>query len=485
MHHTLSGKTLQRFLTNLQDRNIEIRAMTLFQNGEKRLERYWAPFRKEELFPVYSVTKSFLCVLIGWLMEEGSLCLDDIWLSYFPEYAEEADPAFRKITIRHMLTMSMGQAREAPVKAGEDLVKQILREPVVCEPGTVFFYNSMISYLLGILVQKITGRPLTEELEERILSPLGITEYSFETEIYGNPIAGMGLHLKHADMARFGLAMLNGGIYGDRRICPESWAEAVGKKQFDNAPFYPPENTENRAGYGFHFWGCSRGGYRCSGLYGQLCYIWPEKSLVLAANSATGSNGMILSCLYDAMDAGETGTADEKEKSAESAEIYGNMGTAEAEYGILPFLSGEKNGTGALRFPVSAVPEENPWGIQQLSLSETEGTVLCTIIRQHKTYTFAAGFQKWHGQPDAFTAFTPFAAEEVMDPVWHRDFHAPELFANYAWEDEMTLCMQIRAIDFSGRPAFRFTFSDDRIDMQYRIESYLTTETEITLSFTI
>ena len=45
--------------------------------------------------------------------------------------------------------------------------------------------------------------------------------------------------------------------------------------------------------------------------------------------------------------------------------------------------------------------------------------------------------------------------------------------------------MEIRAIDFSGRPSFCFTFSGKRIDMSYRIESYLTEEPEITLSFTI
>ena len=62
-----------RMLANLEERGIEIRELTLIQGGERLLHRVWEPFREGDLHPVYSVTKSFLSVLIGWLIKEGRL----------------------------------------------------------------------------------------------------------------------------------------------------------------------------------------------------------------------------------------------------------------------------------------------------------------------------------------------------------------------------------------------------------------------------
>ena len=92
---------------------VEVRSVVVRQDGEVVFEHAAAPFSLEHVHPLYSVTKSFTSVAVGMLVNEGRLSLADRWISYFPEYEGEiADERFRNVTVRNLLTMTMGQASE-------------------------------------------------------------------------------------------------------------------------------------------------------------------------------------------------------------------------------------------------------------------------------------------------------------------------------------------------------------------------------------
>lgn len=468
---TLTPGMINRFLWNLKEREVELRSLCLYQDGNMLLKKAYAPFSEDSLHPVYSVSKSFLSVLIGWLLEEKKLKLSDPWILYFPEYQSYAgSPAFWTVTIRDLLTMTLGQKREASVQKGDDWIRKIVEEPVVIKPGTQFFYNSQASFLLGVLVERVSGKSYQAYLEEKILAPLGISVYECETNQAGQAIAGLCLHLRTEDVAKFGIALLEGGQYQGRQIVPRFWVSEVGKKQVENKDVIAPEKVEDCQGYGYQFWLCSQGGYRCSGLYGQLCYIWPEKHLVLAANSAASGNGEILSCLYDAI----------RENPSEEPDFQ--------EFGIPP-VKGEP----ALRFGKcwrlngTWVPKPNDFGIELLELSVDEGEKFgCQIgiTRRGIRYAFDAAYGRWLLQEDRFTPFTPYLYKGAMDPVYHEEFLSRKLYGSCAWKDSDTLIVQLRAENYSGVLEFVFRFFEkDMVEMDYRVSAYLTEENALSVKF--
>lgn len=461
---------IDRFLWNLRERDVELHAVCLYQDGEMLLKKAYAPFSPDGLHPVYSVSKSFLSVLIGWLAEEGKLRLTDPWISYFPEYRKEVkDPAFETVTVRDLLTMTLGQEREAPVHGGEDWLLKIVEEPVTVKPGTRFFYNSQASFLLGALTERLSGKRYAEYLEEKILNPLGIREYACETNRDGQAIAGLCLHLRAEDVTRFGIALLEKGRYEGRQVVPEAWALEAGKMQIDNSDVIPPENVEGCRGYGYQFWLCSQGGYRCSGLFGQLCYIWPERRLVLTALSAASGNGPILSCFYDAV-----------REAPLKVPKYTDF--------QIPPAAGEKSLPAGI--PVTGIyaAEKNRDGIEALEIrmEESEETrYRFGLVRRGKTYFFEAVWGRWLPQEDHFTPFTPYIYDGAMDPAYHECFSAPRLFGSCAWRNGDTLAVQLRAEDYSGMPEFAFRFLENHtVEMDYRIGAYFTEESTLRAKFT-
>lgn len=481
----LTKQIINCFLWNLRERNVEVRSVYLYQDGEVLLMQTYSPFQKDGLHPVYSISKSFLAAAIGWLIEEGKIRLEDTWISYFPEYADSVqDEQFNAVTIRDLLTMSLGQEREAPVTGDDDWVQRIIEEPIVKKPGSEFFYNSQASYLLGVLVERASEKKYMQYLEEKIFAPLGITEYQCETDKKGNPIAGLCLHLKTEDIGKFGVALLENGNYQGKTVIPEWWVKEVGKKQLDNADVIPPEKIEDCQGYGYHFWLCSQGGYRCSGLYGQLCYIWPEQKVVLACNSATTGNGAILACFYDALkEAGSEETILEKKQAVEFS-----------DFRILPVQSIVAAGDSAAGKVGNYLcgtyeAQENIHGVDRLTISTetsehmSKSIYHVEIVRNGKIYEFRAADGEWLKQEDHFATFTPHLYHGAMDPAYHEAFRSPALYGSYGViGEEMTVRLQ--AHNFSGSPWFCFHKKEDGIlYMHYRIDAYLTNEPEIEVIF--
>ena len=138
---------------------MEVRSVVVRQDGEVVFEHAAAPFALEHVHPLYSVTKSFTSVAIGMLVNEGRLSLADRWISYFPEYEGEiADERFRNVTVRNLLTMTMGQESDLSyIGVGDDWAHEVLHREFDWKPGEVFHYDSLCSHLLSMLVQRISG----------------------------------------------------------------------------------------------------------------------------------------------------------------------------------------------------------------------------------------------------------------------------------------------------------------------------------------
>src|SRR5690606_37035804 len=100
--------------------------------------------------------------------------------SFFPDLVPAAPaPAFQTMTVKHLLTMATGHTQD-PLDGMRGApegqwTRAFLESNVEREPGTSFLYNSGASYVLGAIVQKLTGQTVEEYLTPRLFEPLGIS----------------------------------------------------------------------------------------------------------------------------------------------------------------------------------------------------------------------------------------------------------------------------------------------------------------------
>jgi D-alanyl-D-alanine carboxypeptidase len=144
------------------------------------------PARKGTAYEIGSNTKQFTAAAIMMLVEEGKVHLEDPITKYFPEAPE----AWRGITIRHLLTHTSGIQNHVAVPhwldifrtnlafettpPRDDLLKMFFKLPLEFQPGETWAYDNTGYYLLGIIIEKVSGKSYWEFLKERIFKPLNM-----------------------------------------------------------------------------------------------------------------------------------------------------------------------------------------------------------------------------------------------------------------------------------------------------------------------
>lgn len=271
-----------------------IGGVIVLQDSEIKLEEYAEGVDKETIWTSFSMAKSVSSMLLGVALKEGAIeSLDDILEKYIPEFKGYD---YGKVTVRQLLTMTSGIAwNEDYVDPNSD-VAQMYRSP--CEndephiltymkplkfnhkPGTHWNYSTGETDLVGILIQKATGKSLAEYLSEKIWKPWGMEHcaYWLADECSNLNLGGSGLSASLRDYARLGTLMLNHGKNGDKNILPDEYV--------DDSTTLLYETNNQGGGYGYLWWRFKNGSYAAVGIFGQMLYIDPAKNLVIAQIAA-------------------------------------------------------------------------------------------------------------------------------------------------------------------------------------------------------
>ena len=138
------------------------------------------------VYEIGSMTKQFTAAAVMMLVEEGKINLDDKITKFFPD----APQAWNQITVRHLLNHTSGIQNHVAVPGYLDIFKtsitgktfpsrgELLKEfyklPSEFEPGETWAYDNTGYYLLGIVVEKASGKDFWQFLDERIFKPLGM-----------------------------------------------------------------------------------------------------------------------------------------------------------------------------------------------------------------------------------------------------------------------------------------------------------------------
>jgi len=266
--------------------------------------------------------------LIGAAIDDGLIgSVDDPVIRYLPELEGRG---LDGLTIRNLLRMDSGIAyREdenlpfflAPFSDdalsyyAPDLRKIALgvREGGSAI-GSAFHYNNFHPLLEGLILERVTGKPVAAYLEERIWKPLGTAypaSWNLDSRSSGFEKMESGFNATAMDYARFGLLFLHGGLVNGTRILSETWVtESTAPDPEDRRLWETYSDFPSYGGYyGYHWWGLKNADgshdYSAIGNFWQLVYVAPRKNTVIVRMGKTEGKDvywpLVLQALADAL----------------------------------------------------------------------------------------------------------------------------------------------------------------------------------------
>jgi hypothetical protein len=253
---------------------------------------WWHPYyRRGELHSLQSVTKTITSVIIGVATARKEFPdLSATVLSFFDTTkVKNIDDRKKKLTIRHLLTMTAGFDWDEGVhysdprndctqmEASFDWVQFVIDKPMAVEPGQSFKYNSGASQLLSYIFSKATGNDIEEYAARYLFSPLGIKQYFWKRTPTGLADTEGGLYLSATDLAKIYYLFLKDGNWNGKQIVTPEWVKAS---------VSPSITVRPGVQYGYKWWlyaystDNSKYAWTGSGFGGQWPIIIPEYDIV-------------------------------------------------------------------------------------------------------------------------------------------------------------------------------------------------------------
>lgn len=235
-----------------------------------------------------SMTKSVTALVLGVAIDRGIIAdVNQSVLSFFPDYADLRTPEKDRITVRHLLTMSMGldwndnspYTNEDTLNRSLDPYRYVLSLPVVEPAGSVWNYSGGATALIGGILSRATGKRFDVLAAALLFDPLGISDVTWTWLPNGDPKDWCCLWLRPRDMAKIGQLVLDRGRWNGARVVSETWIKAATAPQI--------KTIYRGLDYGFQFWlgGSSVSGRRidwveAQGQGGQRIIVVPTLDLV-------------------------------------------------------------------------------------------------------------------------------------------------------------------------------------------------------------
>ena len=276
------------------------KAVIVVRDGRVVAERYAEGYGIDTPILGFSATKSVISALIGILVREGKLGVDQpapvaAW--------QGAGDSRHAITVDHLLRhtagLALGSSLSASLGAALEPVNRMkfmesdmagYAESIVLEtpPGRAWNYHDGNTIILSHLIRNAVGGRVSDVLRcarQELFGPLGMRKVTLEFDAAGTPEGSSQMLATARDWARFGMLYLNDGLVAGKRLLPEGWVN------------YSASPTPNAwVGYGAGFWtnrgdsygaiyrsehGWPRDAFFAKGTIGQYVIIIPSEKLVI------------------------------------------------------------------------------------------------------------------------------------------------------------------------------------------------------------
>ncbi len=471
----LSSKNIIKYIKKLEDRELSNHSLIMARGNNIIFEGYWAPVDENFLHRQYSTTKSFTSIAIGFLEQDGLICLDDPLFKYFPEESKnQTDEYMKTQTIRDMLKMSTAKFEHIwwfgagicdRLQSYFDNDRKDSRPP-----STIYNYDSQGSFVLGALVEKVTNMTMTDYLYKKLFRKIGVGDGVHMLKCPGgHSWADSALLCTAMDLFKVARFVLNKGKWGGEQILNEEYLTEATKKQIDNNMI--GRNTFDSQGYGYQIWKTYHDGFFFNGAACQFAICMPQKDFIMVYNAdnfgkATAKEDVFnnfFDIIYDNI-SDEPLPCDE-EAQAELERLKNSLTLNIAKGDKTTDFSKKINGA-------KFILGENKMGISEFTLKfeEDEGEFQYVNAQGHKTIKFGMG-------KNVFDFFPEEGYSDEVGTEKTKDFYY-KYGASAAWTEEKRLFIKLHIIDrYLGNSNITISFKDEDnvgVYMQSHAEAFLT-----------
>lgn len=268
----ISSKDVLEFIKTLEDCRFNIHSILMAKGDKIFSECYYKPFNPGFVHRMYSVSKTFVAVATGLAITEGIMSLDDVIVDYFPEFRNEnTDVLYDECTVRDMLSMqsNIGSGMQwwGRFKSRVEAYYSKKSDKI---SKTLYFYDSIGSFLLGCIIEKLTGKDFLEYLKEKVLYDIGFSKESFTLrEPGGFTVGDSGVMCTTRDLALFARFMMKKGEWNQKQYIDREFMENAITKQTTN-DLLGTFNSYNTKGYGYLTWITGDNSFSLVGMGDQL-----------------------------------------------------------------------------------------------------------------------------------------------------------------------------------------------------------------------
>lgn len=460
----VSSEHVKEFIEYLENTGFAVHATVMVRGDRVFYENYWAPFNRDFRHRLYSVSKSFVSLAIGFLVQDGLVDLDAPVVSYFDaEITKGASEYVKRQTIKNMLMMSTGFPQDKYnwfSEHHEDRLRLYFESStkgkLFKEPGSLFDYDSFGSFVLCGVVEKVSGKTFDEFMHEKLYSKIGVSEDTYTLKCPGGTSWGDSAVMCRAiDLAKVALFTMKQGNWQGEQILDAEYIKTACSPLTFNSAFF--EVHPDAHGYGYQIWRTRDNSFFFNGMGCQLAICVPDKDMVFVINADTQgiqpAMGKIMDAFFEKVanrtDAAvkllpeNRAAADALEAYSKSLKLYSLKG--QSDRSLIKKINGKQ-------FKLA----ENPMGITDIkfTFSGDEGVMEYTNAQGEKKLAF--GIDK--------NTFGLFPEEGYSDLVGNTftPGHYYESATSAKFADDNKLLILVQAIDkYFGRLCMQFGFTDD------------------------
>lgn len=422
----------------------EIHSAIVMRHGKIVGEMYPEPFRPEYKHTQFSCSKTFVAAAVGIAIGEKKLRLTDRVVSFFPDHLPKVVSwRLASITVEDLLTMRSGFVVDTKMRTRSlHWIRDYLSHPMNVAPGKQFQYDSIDTYLLSAIVQKVTGMSVLDYLKAKVFKYLKITDVKWELSPEGIVTGGWGLYIQSESLAKFGQLLLQRGIWHGQQLIPQSWVDAMMTQHVERP---------GADGYCYQMWTCDYPtAIRADGAYGQYVVIIPRQDVVVVItqclmNSGANELAYIWKTLFQGMSDQPLPPSDGYQQLLERRDT-------------LPLLYGQMTSPIIVAYEDSVFHlGKNPLGWSSLSFEADD--VLEVTDTAGITGRILLGYQNWASSP---VFLYPLNARYAVKNQFSTIYPPFRYAACYAWIDE-ELQVKLHCVDWMGGVWLRFRFNGSTV----------------------
>ncbi|MFC3561573.1 serine hydrolase domain-containing protein [Pedobacter jamesrossensis] len=285
-------------------KNGKLNAFLVIRNDSILYEKYSEGYSDSTLTTIFSGAKSMISIMIGQALAAGKIqSLNEKVTNYIPEL--KSNSAFNNITLKNLLDMKSGLefqdalggivraflSDEAKYYYTHDMKAELMKARLVNEPGTVWVYKSIDPILLGWVLEKATGKSVTQFFEENLWHKIG-AQYNASWGLdHKNGLANTAsrFQVTAIDFAKIGKLYLQKGKVNGKQVVSEDWVNQsikIGEEKPASAKGW------QKSAHHYLWWipqEGDNGDFAAEGMLGQRLYVDPKTNTIIVQFAERGA----------------------------------------------------------------------------------------------------------------------------------------------------------------------------------------------------